>query len=83
MSRKSSSSRGKSHGRKKGYNWAFIIAGAVLVSSYMIVVLFNGFGQTGWRESLEELKTSFLGAFQSVSETFDRVGQQLVSGSTS
>ena len=83
VSRKSSSSRGKSHGRKKGYNWAFIIAGAVLVSSYMIVVLFNGFGQTGWRESLEELKTSFLGAFQSVSETFDRVGQQLGSGSTS
>lgn len=81
MSRKSST-KGKSRSRKKGYNWAFIFAGAILVSSYLIIVLFNGFGQMGWQESLADLKNSFMSAFQSVSEMASQVGQQLGSSST-
>ncbi len=84
MSRKSGVSRGKpSRSRKKGYNWGFIVAGAVLVSSYLIVVLFNGFGQMHWKESLDELKGSFSGLFGTLSDTIKQVGQQLGSGSTS
>ena len=60
-----------------------IIAGAILVSSYMIIVLFNGFGQMHWEESLNELKSSFMGAFQSAGDLFNQVGKQLGSGSTS
>ena len=84
VSRKSSASKGRSsRSRKKGYNWGFIIAGAILVSSYMIIVLFNGFGQMHWEESLNELKSSFMGAFQSVGDLFNQVGKQLGSSSTS
>lgn len=62
-------------GRKKNgkLNWAFIVAGAILLSAYMIVVLFNGFDWSGWDNGITDLKDSVSGVVNSVESAWNEV----------
>ncbi len=54
-------------------NWAFIVAGAILLSTYMVVVLFNGFDWSGWNEGVSDLKDSASGVFDSMESAWGEV----------
>lgn len=63
-----------SGGKKNGkLNWAFIVAGAILLSAYMIVVLFNGFDWSGWDNGITDLKDSVSGVVNSVESAWNEV----------
>ena len=88
MSRKGNGGSGRSSGRssnrrrKKGVNWSFVIAGAILLSTYLIVVLFNGTDWQGWNESLDDLRETFAGAADTVKETLKKADSEFGSSSS-
>lgn len=49
---------GGSRKRKRRLNWPVIFAAGVLLASYAIVVLFNGFHWPGWEDGWNDLKDS-------------------------
>lgn len=66
----------RSSGRKRGngkLNWAFIVAGAILLSTYMIVILFNGFDWSGWDIGIADLKDSASGVVKSVESAWNEI----------
>ena len=77
-----SSGRSSNRGRKKGVNWSFVIAGAILLSTYLIVVLFNGTDWQGWNESLDDLRETFAGAADTVKETLKKADSEFGSSSS-
>ncbi len=72
---KSAAGYKRTSGKKKNskLNWAFIVAGAVLLSTYMIVVLFNGFDWSGWEDGVNDLKDSASGAAGTLSSAWDEI----------
>ena len=88
MSRKRTSSKklhssGRSSRKKKlGINWSFIVAGAILLSTYLIVVLFNGAHWQGWDESFNELKTTFIDTADSIRDTLEKADSELAENSS-
>lgn len=74
-SSRSSGYKRPSGGQKKGgkLNWAFIVAGAILLSTYMIVILFNGFDWSGWDAGITDLKDSASGVVKSVESAWNEV----------
>lgn len=66
--------RRPSGGKKNGkLNWAFIVAGAILLSTYLIVVVFNGFDWPGWDDGVSDLKDSASGVVSSVESAWSEV----------
>ncbi len=76
MNHKNSSHRRKQK-KKAGVNWSFVIAGAILLSAYLIVVLFNGTNWEGWDKSINELKSTFMGTADSIRETLEKADSEL------
>ena len=59
--------------RKKGLNWSVIVAAGVLLATYAIVVLFNGFHWSGWQEGWDDLKDSARTLLQAVQSAFGQL----------
>ena len=59
--------------RKKGLNWSVIVAAGVLLATYAIVVLFNGFHWPGWQEGWDDLKDSARTLLQAVQSAFGQL----------
>ena len=59
--------------RKKGLNWPVIVAAGVLLATYAIVVLFNGFHWPGWQEGWDDLKDSARTLLQAVQSAFGQL----------
>ena len=63
---------GRSTRRKKGFNWSVIVAAGVLLATYLIVVLFNGFHWSGWTDGWNDLKDSAEKLYQTVQSAFQQ-----------